>query len=203
MSASANRERVGEGRLNGMIIISLLLHGFVLSLLFLSPSFPSPKMTFGPVYTVSLVDFSESIFETGGDTAAVRELLGAASPVTTFKKHLAQEPLNLFRSLAGYDRREETLEKAMAEIRKRAAAMPRPTESASSLEQAGPVSPMSAAALNAKMDAYKVLIRSRIKGKWIYPIQPGEQWETSVDMRILRSGVVADVSIEKRSGNRS
>jgi len=53
MSERTDRERIGGGRLNGMILISLLFHGVVLSLVFFTPSFPSPKLTFGPVYRVA------------------------------------------------------------------------------------------------------------------------------------------------------
>jgi TonB family protein len=38
------------------IFLSLFLHAALVVLLFLSPSFPSPKLTFGPVYNVSLVE---------------------------------------------------------------------------------------------------------------------------------------------------
>lgn len=203
MSAFANRGRAGEGRLKGMILISLFLHGIVLSILFLTPSFPAPKLTFGPVYTVSLVNFSGGIFDPGGgDTAAVRELLGVTGSVTAIRKQLVQEPFNLSRNL-GHDSRDDTLEKAMEEIRKRAAAMPKSAEP-NTLQEARPLSPLSPIDFKAKMEAYKALIRSRIKGKWTYTqgILPGEQWETSVEMRILRSGVVAEMSIEKKSGNR-
>jgi TonB family protein len=198
MSEPMDRVSIGRGRLNGMILISLLLHGVVLSLLFFTPSFPSPKLTFGPVYTVSLVDFSESSLSPGGDAETVNKLLGVAGPVTAFKKHPVPEPLNLSRSLEGHDRQNETIEKAMEEIRKRAASMPRSTRP----EKSGSISQLSPSAISARIKAYTDMVASRIKGKWTYPILPGEQLETRVDMKILHSGMVAEMNIEIKSGNR-
>ncbi len=122
MSERMDRERIGGGRLNGMILISLLFHGVVLSLLFFTPSFPSPKLTFGPVYTVSLVNFSGSVLEQKSGTAAMKELLEASRSETVFKKRLEPEPVIPIRSLESRRKQDQTLEKAMEEIRKRAAA---------------------------------------------------------------------------------
>ncbi|HPQ60242.1 MAG TPA: hypothetical protein PLR43_01845, partial [Syntrophales bacterium] len=49
--------RRDETSLKSMAILSFLLHALLLSILFLSPSLPSQKWTFGPVYTVDLVSF--------------------------------------------------------------------------------------------------------------------------------------------------
>ena len=62
----------GYNGLTGSMILSLLLHTAVLALLFLSPSFPSPKLTFGPVYNVSLVDFADKS-QTGSGVSASEE----------------------------------------------------------------------------------------------------------------------------------
>ena len=49
--------------LNNMIIFSFLLHALFLSIIFLSPSMPSPRWTFGPVYSVNLVSLPAYIVE--------------------------------------------------------------------------------------------------------------------------------------------
>ncbi len=209
MSERTDRERIGGGRLNGMILISLLFHGVVLSLLFFTPSFPSPKLTFGPVYTVSLVNFSGNVLEQKGGTAAAKELLGASRPETVLKKRLEPEPVIPIRSLESRRKQDQTLEKAMEEIRKRAAAnaaTPKPVAQASPETKAGPASPPSPgdAEMNAKMRAYYAMIWSRIKGGWALPqgILPGEVLETVINVTILRSGAVTGMEFEKRSGNR-
>jgi len=85
-------ERHGRYRLNRMIVVSLLLHIAVLVLLILSPSLPSPKLTFGPVYTVSLVNFSGKVVQArGASESAARELLPAERREAVMKK--ATEPV--------------------------------------------------------------------------------------------------------------
>jgi colicin import membrane protein len=215
MSERAERERDGGGRLNGMILLSLLIHAVVLFLLFFSPSFPSPKLTFGPVYTVSLVNFSAAMPERASATAPAKELMQASRPEAVLKKRLEPEqaiPIRSLESRKKPEKPDQTLEKAMAEIRKRAAATPAAPKTA---EPATPASqeakapsasqpPAGDAELNAKMRAYYAMIWSRIKGKWALPqgILPGEQLETVIDVTILRSGAVMEANFEKRSGNR-
>jgi colicin import membrane protein len=209
MSERMDRERIGGGRLNGMILLSLLFHGVVLSLLFFTPSFPSPKLTFGPVYTVSLVNFSGNILEQKRWTAAAKELLEASRSETVFKKRLEPEPVVPIRSLESRRKPDHALEKAMEEIRKRAAAQaatPKPQEKASPKAKSGPASPPSSgdAEMSANMRAYYATIWSRIKGRWALPqgIMPGDVLETVIHVTILRSGAVTGMNFEKRSGNR-
>jgi colicin import membrane protein len=204
-----DRERIGGGRLNGMIFLSLLFHGVVLSLLFFTPSFPSPKLTFGPVYTVSLVNFSGNILEQKRWTAAAKELLEASRSETVFKKRLEPEPVVPIRSLESRRKPDHTLEKAMEEIRKRAAAQaatPKPQEKTSPEAKSGPASPPSSgdAEMSANMRAYYATIWSLIKGRWALPqgILPGDVLETVINVTILRSGAVTGMNFEKRSGNR-
>jgi TonB family protein len=192
-----------------MIIISLLFHGVVLSLLFFTPSFPSPKLTFGPVYTVSLVNFSGNVLEQKSGTAAAKELLGASRSEMVQKKRLEPEPIIPIRSLESRRKQDQTLEKAMEEIRKRAAAnpaTPKPQAKASPDAKAAPASPPSPgdAEMDVRMRAYYAMIWSRIKGRWALPqgILPGEVLETVINVTILRSGAVTGMNFEKRSGNR-
>ena len=195
--------------MNGMILISLLFHAVVLLLLFFTPSFPSPKLTFGPVYTVSLVNFSGNVLAQKSVTVAAKELMEVSRPETVQKKRLEPEPAIPIRSLENRRKKDQTLEKAMEEIRKRAAATaanPKPQEKASPDAKSGPASPPSSgdADMNAKMKAYYAMIWSRIKGGWALPqgILPGEVLEAVINVTILRSGAVTGMNFEKRSGNR-
>lgn len=214
MSERADRERSGRGRLDGMIFISLLFHAAVLSLLFLTPSFPSPKLTFGPVYTVALVNFSGKTLEQKSVAAGAKELMEEGRSETVLRKRLEAEPVIPIRSLESRKKQDRTLEKAMEEIRKRAAAGPAPkpqTKAGSDAKampeaKAGPASPRSAgdADMDAKINVYYATIWSRIKRGWALPqgILPGDVLETVIDVTILRSGAVTEVNFEKRSGNR-
>jgi TonB family protein len=221
MTERADRERNGRGRLNLMIFISLLFHATALSLLFFTPSFPSPKLTFGPVYSVALVSFSAKSSERRDAAAGAKELMEAGRSETVLKKHLEAGPVIPIHRLESSKKPDRTLEKAMEEIRRRAAAAgptsKPPTKadsSAQAIPEAGamsdaktaPASPPSAGDgdMDAKVRAYYAMIWSRIKSGWSLPagILPGDSLETVIDVTILRSGTVTDVNFEKRSGNR-
>jgi len=207
MSDREVSERDGGFRLNGMIIISLLFHIAVLTLLFFSPSFPSPKLTFGPVYTVSLVNFSGKVVQPRGDSAVAKELLATDRRETVLKK--ATEPAKSIpiRSLETRKKKDPDLEKAMEDIRKKASAaddsVKRSQAKTAPGKTAGSDSQPGDGEMNALMHAYYALIWSRIKGSWAFiSPSPGEVLEAVIDVTILRSGAVTEVNFEKRSGNR-
>jgi colicin import membrane protein len=219
MSERSDREKQDRLRLNGMIFLSLLFHAAILSLLFFTPSFPSPKMTFGPVYTVSLVNLPRNVLEQRNASAVAKELLATdRRPETILKKHLEPAPAIPIRSIETRKKRDPDLEKAMEEIRKKAAAT-----GASEKPQAKAVSEKAAKTdktdktekaaglagqpgsveMDAQMRDYYAMIWSRIKGQWALPqgILRGEVLEAVIDVTILRSGAVTEVNFEKRSGN--
>lgn len=215
ISEGRDRERGERVRLKGMIFISLLFHAAVLSLLFFAPSLPSPKLTFGPVYTVALVTSPGKTVEKKSIAAATKELMDAGRSEAVLKKRVETEPVIPIRSIESRKKQDQTLEKAMDEIRKRAAAKdpaPKPqtkggSEAKSAPDaKAGPASPLPAgdADVNAKINAYYAMIWSRIKSGWALPqgILPGDALETVIDLTILRSGTVTEINFEKRSGNR-
>lgn len=215
MSERSETLRQDGFRLNSMIFISLLFHVVILSLLFLSPSFPSPKLTFGPVYSVSLVSLPRNVLEQKSASAVAKELVTANRPEMVLKKQLAPSQEIPIRSLETRKKEDPTLDKAMEEIRKKAAAtgaskqaqvkaVPEKTEKVEKTEStAGSASQPGSTEMNAQMRAYYALVWSRIKGKWALPqgILPGEVLETVIDLTILRNGAVTQVNFEKRSGN--
>jgi colicin import membrane protein len=202
--------------LNGMIFISILFHVAILSLLFFTPSFPAPKMTFGPVYTVSLVNLPRNALEQRSTSAAAKELMAVdRRPETVMKKHLEPEAAVPIRTIETRRKRDPDLDKAMEEIRKKAAAtgasgQPQAKAAAGRAEKtektervAGPAGQPGDTEMDAQMRAYYTLIWSRIKGNWALPqgIFPGEVLEAVIDVTILRNGAVTEVKFEKRSGN--
>lgn len=213
-------ERKDGLSLNGMIFISLLLHVAILSLLFFTPSFPAPKMTFGPAYTVSLVSLPRNTLEQRSTSAVAKELMAVdRRPETVMKKHVEPAPAVPIRTIETRKKQEPDLEKAMEEIRKKAAAtgastQPQAKAAAGKAEKtdktekaAGPATPAGqpgGAEMDAQMSAYYTMIWSRIKGRWALPqgILPGEVLEAVIDVTILRSGAVTEMTFEKRSGNR-
>lgn len=212
MSDREVSDRDGGSRLNRMVIISLLIHITVLTLLFFSPSLPSPKLTFGPVYTVSLVNFSGKAVQTRGASAAAKELLKADRRETVLKK--TTEPVKPIpiHSIETRKKKDPDLEKAMEDIRKKASAADDSAkrskaktvqENTASEKTAGLVSQPGDGEINARMHSYYALIWSRIKGSWTFiSPSPGEVLEAVIDVTILRSGAVSEVNFEKRSGNR-
>jgi colicin import membrane protein len=202
-------------RLNNMVFISLLFHVVILSLLFFSPSFPSPKLTFGPVYSVSLVNLPRNVMEQKSAAAVAKELMTANRPEMVLKKQLAPAPEIPIRSLEVRKMQDPTLDKAMDDIRKKAAAagavkqpqaktVPEKSEKAEKTETAtGVASQLGTVEGDAQMRAYYAMVWSRIKGRWALPqgILHGEVLEAVIDVTILRNGAVTQVNFEKRSGN--
>ncbi len=210
--------------LNGMVFISLLLHVAILSLLFFTPSFPAPKMTFGPAYTVSLVSLPRNALEQRSTSAAAKELMAVdRRPEMVMKKHVEPAtpavPIRTIETKKKQER-EPDLEKAMEEIRKKAAAaatgttaQPQAKAAAGKAEKtdkteraagpAGPAGQPGDTEMDAQMRAYYTTIWARIKGKWALPqgILPSDVLEAVIDVTILRNGAVTEVNFEKRSGN--
>ncbi|MGO9137323.1 MAG: energy transducer TonB [Syntrophales bacterium] len=183
--------------LNSMILVSLLIHTVVLTVIFFAPSLPSPRWTFGPVYSVNLVSLSEVLQERKTQSAIAREINQTISDehAAVLKKRTDTVPAVPIRRLDSQKRQTSSVDKAIEDIRRKVNTGVSPPAPAGETDNAGS---------NAKMDVYYSLIWSRIKGKWTLPqgILPRENIETVVQARILRNGTVVDLSFEKRSGNR-
>jgi TonB family protein len=176
-----------------MILLSGILHAVVLSALFLSPSLPTPKLTFGPIYSVQLVSLSEN-FLRGRDISAVSGEFSHQSPAhgaLVLKKQTDAASVPVKRTeVSGRDFR--GVEKAVDNIRQRA--------SVSADARKYPVN----TEIEKKMNIYYTQIWARIKSQWVMPqsILPRENIEAVIHARVLRNGAVMDLSFEKRSGNR-
>jgi TonB family protein len=117
-------------------------------------------------------------------------------------------PLPLGKSVLRKDQKDSGVEKAVANIRAKVRAS----------KPAGPAVPKGPAGVpvvspggrttggegKVKMDAYYAVIWSLIRSQWALPgdIVSRGNIEAIVHVRILRSGAVAELSFEKRSGNR-
>jgi TonB family protein len=179
-----------DSSLNKMIFLSLLLHAVVLVIIFSLPLLPSPRWTFGPVYTVSLVSSSMEFQAKKTMSAIAQEIKGTISGDRFLRKQT--DVVIPIRRIDRPQKQISSVDKAIDEIRKR-------TESAtSSPGQANESEP------GAKVHEYYALIWSRIKGQWALPqgILPRENIEAVIQAQILRNGTIANVSFEKRSGHR-
>jgi colicin import membrane protein len=189
-----------EGGLVGlsrMIALSLAIHLLFLSILFLSPSLPARKWTFGPVYTVDLVSLPSSYLEKKSSTPLSREVatLKAGRHSTVLKKS-ADFSIAPIKRLAPV--KKETsgeVEKAIEGVRKK-------VETAAARQVKAPREGV--VETNPVMNAYYAELWARIRSEWALPkgILPSESLEAVVDITVSRSGAVTSLNIEKRSGNR-
>jgi TonB family protein len=180
-----------------MIIISLLIHTVVLTVIFFAPSLPSPRWTFGPVYSVNLVSLSEVLQERKAQSAIAREINQTISGehASILKKRTDTVPAVPIKRLDSQRKQTSSVDRAIEDIRRKV------NTGVSSPAPAGQTDNVGS---DAKMNVYYSLIWSRIKGKWTLPqgILPRENIDAVVQARILRNGTVVDLSFEKRSGNR-
>ena len=180
--------------LKNMIVISLLLHVIVLSIIFFLPSLPSPRWTFGPVYSVHLVDYSKDFQGKKATSAISGEINETISTdrSSILKKHLDTTPSVPIKRIDIQKKQSGNVDRAIEDLRRKV------------VSSASQPSQMGDAEANAKMNTYYTLIWSRIKGKWALPqgILPRENIDAIIQVRILRNGTVVDMSFEKKSGNR-
>ena len=198
--------------LNRMIGLSLFLHIVALTLLVFSPSMPAPKWTFGPVYSVQLVNLQELSLKGGPATALSREV---ATPAPAPRPIVLMRPVDTIksvpiRSVDVQKTQSAHLEKAMAAIRKKvqasgqASAPAAPAATAAGAKSAPASSTQGGVEMDQRMASYYAAVWAKIKGQWSLPkdILSKDSLEAVIQARILRSGAVGDVSFEKRSGNR-
>ncbi|MEA1970071.1 MAG: hypothetical protein U9N37_00430, partial [Thermodesulfobacteriota bacterium] len=76
LSETLERNHGNTMSLNNMVVLSFLLHALIISIIFFSPSLPSPKWTFGPSYTVDLVSLPSSSVEVRSSETTPREVVG-------------------------------------------------------------------------------------------------------------------------------
>src|SRR5512138_1218230 len=112
----------GKGQnLQGMVLLSFLLHALFLSIFLLSPSLPTKKWTFGPVYSVDLVNLPVGAAEMKPTASISKELSapGSRQEALTLKKN-EDRPIPLLKQNA--PKTENTSrEKAIEDLKKRMA----------------------------------------------------------------------------------
>lgn len=182
-----------------MILLSLLLHAIILSIIFfVTPTAPSPKWTFGPVYSVQLVNLPAKFFNEKPEPTAkeVIETPAEREPVVLKKDDTVP--------LKKKPRVDKETQKALDDIKKRLKITSRSSDKAQSRYNIGALSSIGNKDMLDRMQLYYALIWSRIKSQWALPpgIKPEDNRETTISMQILRNGMLADAKYEKRSGNR-
>jgi colicin import membrane protein len=185
-----------------MILLSLLLHAIILSIIFfVTPRASTPKWTFGPVYSVQLVNLPAKFFNQKPEPAAkeVVETPTEREPVV-LKKEDDTTPLKKKPKL------DKETQKALDDIKKRltVTSKSKSSDRAQSRYNIGALSSIGNKDMLDRMQLYYALIWSRIKSQWALPpgIKPEDNRETTISMQILRNGMLVDAKYEKRSGNK-
>ena len=195
---SEKRMRDEGIKLNNMIVFSFLLHALVLSILFFSPSWPTPKWTFGPVYTVDLVSPPLNSVNVKSSSVISGNMKDSPEHSIVMKKRLNTMPSMLTDKEITTRKKEVSgsVDKAIENIRKKVLS--------SGKETLRPNTSQGNVELNAQMKVYYAIIWSKIKEQWVLPkgILTDENLEAIIDAKILRNGKLTDWSFEKKSGNK-
>lgn len=192
MTAWRTRAKFNDGAgLSRMVVLSFLLHALCLSILFLSPSLPTRKWTFGPVYNVDLVSLPAGYLEKKMTTSMSREVASIGKRAEALNK-TSIAPIKRLAPIKKESSRQE-LDRVIEGVRKRVAA-----------ERRAPAARQEMAETSGAMNAYYETLWSRIKSEWALPpgILASQELETVIDVTVSRSGSVTSLSIEKSSGNR-
>jgi len=185
-------------KLNNMVVFSFLLHALILSIIFFSPSWPTPKWTFGPVYTVDLVSPPSNSVNLKSTSAISKRTTIKSSKEHTIIMKKSVDKISTIPITEIKTRKKEasdSVDRAIEGIKKKVLST---TE-----ETPRPPSP-GGVEMNMRMKVYYSLIWSRIREQWVLPqgILPGDDLEAIIDAKILRNGKLTDWSFEKKSGNK-
>ncbi|MBN1614180.1 MAG: TonB family protein [Deltaproteobacteria bacterium] len=198
--------------LQAMVFLSLGLHAMVLSLVLFPSMFPTPRWTFGPVYSVQLVGTLPGGSSTPADglSSFERGLLKSAPrepAIIPFKKAAPSSAVPIAR-IDVRKRRDINIDGMMEDFKRRRATATKTPVPAMSQAPAGHGKAVSAGQADRrialKMEDYYARIWSQIKGHWVLPsgMIPLHDLEAVLHARISKYGTLNGVSFEKRSGNR-
>jgi colicin import membrane protein len=189
-----------EGRLTPIIALSLVIHLALLSLAIFWPlRSASPRFTLGPVYSVQLVNLSEVLLSQRQASDPWRDLAGPAlrDQSLTMKKRLSTQTAPPIRKM---ETKKSSSNPAVENLKKKLG-----TRTATNNAQ-GESSPAANAAASAEVNErladYYTVIWSRIKSQWTLPggLNPKDNIEAIVQLRIMRNGAITGISFEKKSG---
>ena len=184
---------------NSLLVLSFLLHALVLSIVFLSPSWPTPKWTFGPVYTVNLVNLPSNLVRIKRASSSSGEIarIGSRDHSVAIKKKVS-------RALTTPIKRLKTHKKALTGDVDRAIENIKKSSLYSQEDTARRKSSQGTAEMTMKMKVYYSIVWSKIQAQWALPegILPKDNFVAVIAVKILRNGTVADLDFEKRSGNK-
>jgi len=190
------RDRRGD-RLSWLVILSLLVHLLLLSLaIFLPIRSATPRFTLGPVYSVNLVSVSDSILRRQPAADPLQDIAGAVLSTGTraIKKSVRMEAPPITRVDTRQNLRNPAVEKLKKKLGDKTPASAESTSPAASAAAGGQ--------MDDRLAEYYRVIWSRIKSQWALPggINPRNDVEAVVNIRILKDGSITGMTFEKKSG---
>ena len=190
------RDRRGD-RLSWLVILSLLVHLLLLSLaIFLPIRSATPRFTLGPVYSVNLVSVSDSILRRQPAADPLQDIAGAVLSTGTraIKKSVRMEAPPIRRVDTKQNLRNPAVEKLKKKLGDKTPASAESTSPAASAAAGGQ--------MDDRLAEYYRVIWSRIKSQWALPggINPRNDVEAVVNIRILKDGSITGMTFEKKSG---
>jgi TonB family protein len=188
-----------------MIVLSLVAHFIVITIVFVSiPSSPR-HLTFGPVYSVSLVGSDVVLSKNHGSSSLIKEFetVGETASSMIYKKEISRMSNTPVK-------KEETskfnVEKALNALKQKES---RHDSSANSGGRASTAGNSTASNIRSESggvqhNEYIGVVWAKIQRNWTLPpsLMPKGNIETIITVRIARSGGLEYVNFEKRSGNR-
>ena len=190
------RDRRGD-RLSWLVILSLLVHLLLLSLaIFLPIRSATPRFTLGPVYSVNLVSVSDSILRRQPAADPLQDIAGAVLSTGTraIKKSVRMEAPPIRRVDTRQNLRNPAVEKLKKKLGDKTPASAESTSPAASAAAGGQ--------MDDRLAEYYRVIWSRIKSQWALPggINPRNDVDAVVNIRILKDGSITGMTFEKKSG---
>lgn len=191
-----------KAALGPVMICSIVIHIFFLSLILLRPMTTSVKLTFGPYYTVDLVRGADLDGRSSYQSAFSEEMKGLLHDKQGIILKKKTETLNI-PPISRLDNREKSskeVSKAIEDLKKKMAANPRTKQTPVTTDEVGRGD---ATGEPDEMTAYYGAMWSRIKAKWAFPggLVPRNDLVAVVHVRILKNGATGEVSLEKGSAN--
>ncbi|MFA5182614.1 MAG: energy transducer TonB [Syntrophales bacterium] len=183
-----------------MIVLSLAVH---LALLFLAVFWPmrasSPRFTLGPVYSVNLVNLSDALMSQKSMSDPLRDLAGPSlrDQSLVVKKRVTTQTTVPIRKM---ETKKSLSNPAVENLRKR---LGERTSADNAKSESSPAANSAAnAEANDRLADYYTVIWSRIKSQWNLPggINPKDNIEAIVQVRIMKNGAITGISFEKKSG---
>jgi len=187
-------------RLSRMIILSLVIH---LALLTLAVFWPmrtsSPRFTLGPVYSVQLVNLSDTLMSHKQMSDPLGDLAGPSlrDQSLVMKKRVTTQTAPPIRKM---ETKKSLSNPAVENLRKK---LGEKTPADNAKAESSPAANSAASAeANSQLADYYTVIWSRIKSQWNLPggINPKDNIEAIVQVRIMKNGAISAISFEKKSG---